>query len=769
MKITAFCYNVNSFEVKDMLYAVIGVLILIEVFLIIFLNIRFIRFFFKYKYMGNSLYYIIPCYLLCLFFSIFVALRPAEGLVESTKFASGILNSFVDGLKMMVGGFDGNAIASYLDLNEPWSIIFAIAYLVASFFSLVATSTSVVVFTIRMIGVKVKNYFESKNAKRVSYIFTEHSVPFSMRLAQKLKEDGDIVRIIVSRGSLKTQDGTEFKDAIELMGFDVWTENKSSNFASLLLKRDWKYNSNKTVSIYGLYYEDEDSLDFTNDLKLAIHKDKRFSEIKNKIDQYQKDNSGEPDISDEDLSYLKRLRVFVKYEEFDPETIYRYTQETFGIINTISEYDMVSSDFVENNPISNFLDLKSLSESNKEIKGLNITFCGFGNVNKAIFKKINVAYQLWGDNINVINYHILDREGKDGIIAFDDLYSNNNGKDVKGFLPIPNLFNMDVNYDDIDLTSEKSIIKHIKDIKDDPSRFVKDGFEIFIVSVMSSNVSARTSYYLRKAILSQIPEDKLSRTAIFVRISERQAMEDFDRANNCCFLQERFLDGFNSKEYLEAGSPLCPIIAFGEDSIMSNYINHTFEAENRLAAKMNHFYMGIDSISDKKAEVDWLNKDKENILTNKAALWQLKAKLSMFGLKINDDLTLINQDGNQVSKENFEKMVREIIPEEEKDVGEKGRHILQMEHNRWLAATNLIFNYRPLELETYLHNPNKTKNSDSAKHVCMTTNEGLQTLRKTVLADPRWAKDEKVIKRMNNLLYYSDMNGLVFLFSIISK
>ena len=117
-----------------MIYVMVGFLVILELILMIFLTTRFIRFFIKYKYMGNSLYYIIPCYILCFLYSVFVAIRPVEGLVEPTYYALGILNSFVEGVKMMVGGFDGAAISTYLNYHEPWAIIFAISYLTTSFF-----------------------------------------------------------------------------------------------------------------------------------------------------------------------------------------------------------------------------------------------------------------------------------------------------------------------------------------------------------------------------------------------------------------------------------------------------------------------------------------------------------------------------------------------------------------------------------------------------------------------------------------------------------
>ena len=691
---------------------------------------------------------------------------------------------------MMVGSFDSGAVSEYLLLHELWATIFATSYIISSLFSLLATSVATIMFMSRTVIAKGRNLAKTKTEDNV-FIFCDPNVKVAVKLAEKLRDrHKDAVRIVIPRSYLRTQEGTEFRDSLLGKGFDVWVEMTSVKFFYLLFKKHWLYGRKNSLSLYGLFSDDDVSIKFANQIKRALLLDKKFVRIKEQFDKYQIDvhdyysgnlDKASIDLDDSDLDLLNRLKVFVSYQDFDCDCIYNYTSETFGIINTFSQYDIVSTNFIMDNPLSKFLDIKALirDEKNDDIKGLNVSFLGFGKINQEIFKKMVSAYQLWGDNKSKIDYHILDSNSEDLVKLFDGIYSNNNGKDLaNGKLEVPNLFNIYPEFQGGDLNNRVSLDNYVKDIISNEldHRFTSNGLELFIVSAGQSSVSARIAFFLRKALLSKLSKEQLKNTYIYVRIGNKDILDVYSDSNEAVITQQEFLDHKNE-------GLIAPIITFGEDSLISDYVHGHLSKQYAIGLEINHHYEDMKVVGKKEATANFLTQTKESILSNIGVLWQVKSKLAIFDLYLSDNYQIVDKDGKELTLEEFKALLSPYLPDPS-DIKERtdtlvGKRILEMEHNRWTMMVDTLYGYYPYPFDEYILKPNKTKDVDRALHICMTTNEGLKILEKEVLSrcvdipyDPSSGiseeidkkNKEKIRKRMANVCYYSDVNGLYYLF-----
>ena len=815
------------------------ILIILEIIIFLILVARFFNNYFKYRYIGSFTIYLISSYILCLLFSLITNIYPPEGLINNNEFVLAIMVSFFDAIKMMLSNFSTDVITSYINSNIIWMNVFGIAYIITSFIALVATSISVILIFIKTLKPKANNFIRKNiNKKNNVFIYTETDVKISLKLAKHLRDNGYVVKIILSRDSQDSGSGQEFKKQLTMAGFEVLTENSSSNFASFIIKNNWKINNEKETIIYGLFSDDEKNVSFANQFKKAICNSKiyyltevnkialddelynkiknEYNEIKdykmakqrgklikdvdavrnniynnkkylniedkNEINKLQEEEKIR--IKEEDYMRINRLKVFVSYQDFDCNCIYKYNLETKGIINSISEYDIVSTNFIMDNPISNFIDInKIIKEKEINLGNMNVNFLGFGNVNQAIFNKMLQAYQLFSDNEYRINYTISAFNAKEMVEAYRSIYSNYEKKfDTDNYLKVPHLYDLNVAFDNIDLNNIHFIELYIKKMVEDNKHFAKNGFEMFVVACKKSNMNARISYYLRQAILSLVPVEKRDKTIVFTRMSNSETIDIFNN-NDFVFRQNEFLKGFNSKKYLELNCPSCPIVIMGEDAFISDYVNNHYNKAIELSLKMDAYHL-MNTLNIKpdsfelrkfiaKQKIKWQNTPKEQIMVNVSPFYQLRAKLNALGLDLNRDYKVVNKDNNIISKEQFDKILKEIFNENNIDeFGLKrtdniiGERLLEMEHNRWIMAAYLTYRYLPYEIDKFNHSPLNTKNKDLRAHICMTTNKGLKDLEKLVFNNPKMTKEDK--EEIKRVVYSYDLDFLNNLFAILN-
>ena len=740
----------------------------------------------RYKFVGNSLRFIFYAYLICLFLSLIVNLNPIEAdkvkttydfyqgsssnptvisLVnqeapKNVSFDNGwiaVLSSFFDAAKMLTLAFDRGVIGPYFN-QQGWRFAFGIVYVVSSFFALLTTSISVILFRGKSAWAKVKNFFKWFRFcdKEYYFIFSDcKSAEPTIKLGKVLKASNRIVVMYVSKASLKTQEGTEYRDALINEGFDVKSEGFNEQICSFIFNRYF----GKRVTIYGIFSSDNVSFDLANNFKSAITKNTNFSDIKTRLKTHEWDideNKTPKDIKD-GYEKIKKFRVFVTYHDYDMDLVSNFSGETLHIVNTLSQYDMVSSEFLLTNPIDNFLDLSKEHPNNES---LNVSFFGFGKINKPIFEKMTYAYQTSEDNTNKVNYHIYDKYSDEMVEQIANEYSADEIKDEKGYLEKPRLYHIKAECNGKDLTSYEVLKKHFEKIKDE-NRFNSNGFEIFVISAAKTNQDIQISFNLRDVLLKCFSKEKLEHTFIFVRISDVSVADNLVSAkgNKNIVFRQKASDGHK----------LVPIIIFGEDTNMEHFIKQTYDdilEKGKLA--FGSYYKSTKKVWHAWREnVEWLSSTKKELLSNTATVYSLSAKLSILGYKINEDGKIVCKEGAIIKKPSY--------PPSEDNKNNPIYRVAALEHNRWVATNYCLNKHSQAKISDYCTNNNAlieengsaweldSKLDQKTKHICMTTNRGLLELYNKSKDDIKGDPNE-VEKQVIKLVFDNDIDIMIRIF-----
>ena len=715
---------------------------------ICWLIIHFIRNLKKYDYLGNVYFYIIIAYCLCLMFALYANFRPVSTPsttislnIDGTTYSGEIIqpassqNGFVifvsslfDALKMMAVAFDRSVVNAFVNKGSVYSV-FGIYYAVVSFFALITTSITTILFVSKSFGAKITNFFRSLDKSRnVYYIFSDPQVPQSIKLANELKKGdgkskkGNIVKMYIQSSSLKTQAGTEYRDALKNAGLDVRSEPFSSKLCAKIFNKHFnplfKGNKNKKhreVVVFGLFSNDALSTELAINFTKAIN-DNNFEKTKNgkkfkgnnanfKVlfqkytDEKFDINTADNEQIKDDFEKLNHFRVFVTYQDADIDLNHNFSGRTLHIVNTLSQYDMISSEFVLTNPITNFIDIKEINTSKD--KSLNVTFLGLGKVNAPIFEKLTYAYQLWGNNKFLINYHILDKNANSLVENYSNEFTNFNKKEEtsKDYLEKPCLYNIEADCDGKDLSSFEVLSNHIKNIANKDGRFANPGFEMFVISLRNTNTDVDVALNLRKALLKNIDNEKLTKTVIFVRIADQSIIDTLESENNYVIKQSELNEYKLGNLVNKKGNKIIvPIIVFGQNAMMSRFVEDHYSVLTNLGICTQKAYnneITDEKLKDTKTYLDWIKSKKIDVLSNVATVYSLKTKLEIFGYRYIDnfenkeDIVLATAgclEAINKEKDACEKGFTTITSEKD---GSKLMMLAELEHKRWVATSYL--------------------------------------------------------------------------------
>lgn len=729
----------------------------------------------RYRYLGNKYFYVFVSVLVLLMYSTYVN--------KSSDLSISMFGNIVfDTIAAAVGKVDTEKI-SWLFLPGEWNKWLVIFYFIASYTTFAFLSITVILnFAKLFLNAFIFYKRRIINGANVYYLFTdsrnETVIPLATKLLDETKGRKNSVKVFVSRASLKTQEGNEFRDMLVGLGIPVQAEKFSYRMARKIFNSRYSklHLFNKQQSfIYLLFSNDETTTKVATDFKEAILKNRKFDEIKkyitllNKTKDKDKLEKLKENFNEKEYDLLQKIQIFVTYQETDLDILHNFSGETLHIMNTLSKYDMIASRFVFDNPISQLVDLNNikLKEDNKH---LNVTLLGFGVVDRAIFERMTFSYQLYGDNINKVNYHVLDRDADSLIKPYVNEYTDRNNSVY--------LYSIDSAFDGEDLRHYETIDRYISSLQNNPNRFQNDGFEIFVISVINSNNDLNIALNLRRAILKYF-NDRCEQVVIYVRVAERLIGEQF-RDSNLSFTyenlshihevkdfdkktdveKEAYFNSFKDEEERKAAEKRlikdlkAPIILFGNDAIMSTYLAREHKyfmgfAEN--AWKSYQLEQAYNNYSETQLDRLWLKQNKQEVKNNTDYVLSLRTKLSLFGYKLNlnkqenqylmvpgDDVSILTSGENE---ETF--LERTKLKDETGDVA-KVLKIADMEHNRWLQSNNQRFRYLfkdyTKEKDEDLFGVNKDTNekeitrkyNDNTQHICMITNEGLRDFYKYV-------------------------------------
>ena len=695
----------------------------------------------RYKFLGNKYLYAGISFVCCFLYALFI------NNYKETSFLN-VLGSIFDSFKAAVGSVDKDKLeflGEFGDLGKLFKNAFTgVSLITLAYLSIAVVLSFVKAFKVGWIR-KIRHLFTETD---VYYIFTDSRNETALPLAQTLNKEKKSVNVFVSRASLKTQEGNEFKDMLIGKDICVRAENFSEKFCKKVFNKSYWWirhgcKKERKYYVYLLLSNDEMTTFVADCFKEVITED-------NKVTKRQLLNHR--NLTNKELVDLERIRIFVAYQNADIDILHNYSGKTLHIINTLSKYDMISNRFLFDNPISNFVVLNKI-DLNKDNDNMHVTMLGFGVINRPIFEKMTYSYQLFGDNINKIHYHVLDKDANSLVKAYQNEYT-----DKKAPLY---LYSIDGACDGEDLREYETIDNYIKLIKDEPNRFKGDGFEIFVISIINSNNDLRIALNLRRAILKYVGENNASKTYIFVRVGERNIEEQFINANKgVAFRNEEGFDGIDQLRQKKTG---VPIVLFGSDDIMYDYLNQQYKFVNDCGFIA---WAAYKTEKEKEyAKYDWLNEDKGTVNTNTEYAHSLRTKLSFLGIKIDKNFvpTFAQKDYSQLFDSKYfnnPDYANETIVK-----------LANIEHNRWAQACNLAFRYQADSIKnkdantvlTYDENNGekviKTKYEFKTRHICMVTNKKLIELYNDLIK-----MNEEVIDDYKELayklVYGNDVNQL---------
>ena len=781
--------------------------------------INFIVKIFGFKFYGSTTLPLVFVFVLCYLFALVPNLYPIKAIVdgkpefESSNIIVSIAVSIFDAIKMFAVSFEREAVLNYFNAGNYYRL-FSIGYVTTSVCALLFASISIIVFTIKTFGAKLKTCWYLLFSKRdVHYIFSDPKVPIASTLGQDLIKKNKIVIMVISRSSQKTQEGTEYKDSLLMEGFDVRTENFSTGICRVIFRRFGRRK--RRTFVYGVFSNDDLSISLANNFQDTILKSEKrkftrlyglkkeeeninasikqltenVDELENRINNLQENDTNTKKLkaelekikeklntkkqsllsfSKKKLSWYRNFKVFVTYHEADIDLNNNYSKTTNHIINTLSEYDIISTEFILNNPIDLFVDTDHLEDVAEG--SMNVSFLGFGKINRPIFEKMTSAYQLWGDNVHKITYSILDKDSEQFSEFCNNDYTSPNNKDDE----IPFLYKVQPECNQEDLTEFNTIERYVERIAKNKCRFTKTGFEHFIISVCDTNRDIKIATYLRKAIFKYV-KDNLDRCRIYVRISNETLAKNFIDNNK----KEPFfkLTDYNEK-YLynkENERPEVPVIVFGESALMSDYIANRYDKFIKLAIGAEKSYLkstGNEEEDYINAELNIIKSNKISFLQNICAGYNMRLKAKLLGCDMDYNFA-ITDHSHKVFELDHEFNACELP---EIDTKNNIIKLAQLEHNRWVAASYSIHKFSKWDKNEFIRvNQNLAKNQAEGKnperdiakdgfqtrtgdvmHVCMVTNDALYKLKSDIDKSKFEGVSEQDIKETSYKLVFSN-------------
>ena len=387
----------------------------------------------------------------------------------------------------------------YLYLSQVASLLFASIAVVSGFIKAAFSKKHNSKVNRHFLGEFFKNFlkkfFTAPSGYSTNILITDleyqHIKPFLENMSKDLKTK---IKVIIPSEFYATQPGQELLEILRLKEIDAYVE--SINISVIKKFCFFKFPFIKKVNFYCVRYEDLNNLEFSkiafDFLKIGKQKDKHKDKHKGHHKGRRKDSDEKPNVN-------RYINFYISYQDEEFAMNFDLETQSQGAIQLVNEYDWVASKFVYENPLTRFykIDRDHLAQDLKEKPDLHVHFFGFGNINKALLKRMFPAYQLPYDD-NQVHYHILDRSGaSDGLdksflsrySTFCDLYK------CKGFYPQYD-FSKFFDAKDIDLMSDEALlnyvdemVKHIYEVKKDPNNKKKVTNLIFIaLSDMRANV-----------------------------------------------------------------------------------------------------------------------------------------------------------------------------------------------------------------------------------------------------------------------------------------
>lgn len=717
----------------DRIYAIILLTILFVVYIPLIIGLLIKQK--KFNFLGNTYLYVVTSYLVCLCFSLYINYNPIGEAITTNPFLIFAVSLF-DALKMIALAFDRSLIAPFFESTNVHFII-ATGYVVSSILALIFTSISIILFVYKSFKAKLLNTFKRMNKSNdICYIFSDPKSDAAARVGEELKKQNKIVIMFLQRSLMKTQEGTEYRDFLIGKGFDVKIESYSSGLCTILLRH---FTKKRNVYVYGLFSSDNNSIELANYFLEALKKKKAFQSLINKSE-----------LSSEELEQLNRYKVFLTYSDADIDLNNNYSKESLHIINTASIYDIISTNFIMDNQLCDLIDLSKV-DNNIDNMHMHVSFLGFGKVNKPIFEKMTYAYQLWGDNINKVHYHIVDKDSDSLLEPCLSDYTNKELINSKEKFSAPYLYDVDSELNNADLCEYETLDTYIKNLSKGESRFSTNGFDIFLVSIADTNKDIETATLLRKALIKNIQLEKLKHVKVYVRIGGKTIGDNFISNNENA--------GFVYRQHdIVKDDTVVPVIIYGENALLSDYISNHHKNMHELGVASIKAYYGSDI---QKAKNIWIRSNKKEVIDNLSSIYSIRTKMALFNYDLDYGYKVVNKgNDNTPLNELLDNYLSKANYPDDYDLNNPLYKLASLEHNRWTASSYQNHKYSLWDSKDYLDYNKKafankktgTTKYYQAKHCCMLTNKSLLNLREEIIKANKDLKDYA-----DKLAFYNDI------------
>ena len=351
----------------------------------------------------------------------------AETIYESSAYAA--LN----------GSTDWYALTKvmYLYVSQGLCLLFASTAVVSSLFKVAYAKRHN-----RQVNLSFLGNLSARSSYSLNVLITDldfvHVKPFLENMKNNKKSK---IKVIIPSEFYATQSGTELLEILRLNGYDAYVE--SINVHVIKKFSNFKFPFLNNVNFYCIRFADLDNLSFAH---VASKYLKSFSgAYKNRHDT---------------------INFYVSYQDEEFAMNYDLEKQSHGAIQLVNEYDWTACKFVYENPITRFIsvDPNRLASDLKDKPDVHVHFFGFGNINRALLKRMFSAYQLPYDD-NQVHYHILDLRAEEDkldksflarYISFNDKFKN------KEFYEQYN-FDQFFHVKDIDLSSDEKLLSYVEE------------------------------------------------------------------------------------------------------------------------------------------------------------------------------------------------------------------------------------------------------------------------------------------------------------------
>lgn len=420
------------------------------------------------------------------------------------------------------------------------------------------------------------------------YIFTDLPYTQISDFLFELEGKGHSVIVVLPRGSLYIQPGTELASLLKNGTHEILVDDVSP---ALLRKLS---HCSKKVLFYSLYEHDEDNQAFAEQA-LAFYKPLVEKKEKQMPECY---------VSSQNCAFDDR---------------YGFSKQSLGHLHLYSEYILTAENFVFHNPVTDFVLKKDptvspfnagqgahqntgialpLADFLETLRPLRINFFGFGGINREMFNEMAAAYQLPGEK-GWVSYGIYDQD----VSAANDLltrYEFPEGQAGEYFPPFFPFSERDVQA--IDFDKESKLLPLLKAIVKRANSGAKEA--IFIAlgdSAKNMACAYRIQDKVNQLLYLQTAGSFFVPIPVYVYIREnslfKSALENDDSSGRVVYEIDAFNAQDSAAETLKKGKmDHCPIVIYGRNGRFAEEEN--FEVLWKLAARANSIYNASVTLRD---------------------------------------------------------------------------------------------------------------------------------------------------------------------------